>query len=277
MLGCEHRGLITVDVDDHSPEYVPVQIRLKSPPTDATTSSSPSSHAPASLIDLYPKRVFRVVAPCLLPPLSLIESIVVCSPRHWKKSLYLPSSSASLSLFSPSQLLIAPVKRLSGQSSYATDRKALTKATRGCNTTWGLVGLGEEQSGENCAMEEESTGPEGPEDVEGSMAPLSYRGDQSGELALHEGGLLLDRSLTADPFALAFAHHLGGQRQLGTGDSLVFSLGDTLSSFAMAALHDGLAHETLDLLPTLLSTYRGVRLFKTGLCSMLYMYSLFWS
>lgn len=180
-----------------------------------------------------PAETLRVMAPCLLPPLDRIASIKVSGPRHWPTVL----SASATGL--PGMVL---VKRRAGHARY--NRSALAALAAQCSAVWGCP----------CASSVRSDKkPADILDVDQAPGPAAA--------GLH-GGLLLERSLASDPWAVSFATLLGGVAALPAAGpaATAQSLGGPLASFAMAALHECLSHERVDMLLPLLAVHACVAL-----------------
>lgn len=128
VLAVEPRYLEARDVDTGEPVFLPVRLRLVQPQGDAASTTTASTSSKTDV------RAKQLVAPTLLPNLSLIESIQVDSPRYWPFALRLTSPSASLSGSSsppPTHLTrflrsgTLFVKRRTGHLSYAHDPRGI--------------------------------------------------------------------------------------------------------------------------------------------------------
>ena len=67
-LATQNRCLVTLDSESDDPCYMPIKIHLKRTSTHSAT-------------------VIHDIAPCLLPPLEVIECVELNSPRYWSQSL----------------------------------------------------------------------------------------------------------------------------------------------------------------------------------------------
>jgi len=112
-LWAQARCLEAVDVDTGEPAMVPVRVTLRYAETKVTAIASSSAPVP---------HVLRRVTPCILPPLSMIESVTTESPRYWGRSL-LVSTHKEHAIALGRRLLW--VKRKAGHLPYATDSHGL--------------------------------------------------------------------------------------------------------------------------------------------------------
>lgn len=102
VLAVEARCVEAVDVDNGQSALVPLTVHLK-------------GGIPLPL---------RLVAPCLLPPLSSIRSVHVSSPRFWRRELQLASGAEHGSGVALTRVLW--VKRKTGHLAYSADPQGLS-------------------------------------------------------------------------------------------------------------------------------------------------------
>ena len=105
VLAVQQRCLEVRDVDTRLPCWIPLQIKLKLPPTEMAESS------------------ISCMAPCVLPDLETISTIEVTSNRYWPVKLDIEHNAAHRRLLSSAQIVY--VKRKTGHISYAQDPRGL--------------------------------------------------------------------------------------------------------------------------------------------------------
>lgn len=118
VLATEERCMDGFEVDEGVPCYVPIKVRLKANALQiygGKTSHGVTQH------NRTQSTTIMMITPCLLPPLSWIQSIQVCSSRYMDICVDQPSELASLLAYK-----VLCVKRKVGHLSYGNDHRGVS-------------------------------------------------------------------------------------------------------------------------------------------------------
>jgi len=191
VLAVEYRCLETIDVHTNMVCTVPVEIHLKASPE-------------------YADQYLRATTPCILPELSRVKSVRVCSERYWGVTWQVNADSRLAK--SLRRGCVLTVQRKTGHLSYTED-------------------------------------PFGLRNLHARPFPRRTTRDSPNHDTTAKGNADFIQSFSGDPAVLAFAQQLAAEDAPDGADAMLTSPGHTASATYTQVLYECLIHEKPEAIP----------------------------